>query len=132
MTSFRTAMIVKPRPKAVKALINSIIPPKGTKKEKNITGIKLLDGGEVGNDASDQQNYENDIGAEQLSAPLSEKTATTSEEPIKENNSVIGETVSLAGITDNEDIEKDARVLVGLRRVFELFETSTQFTSARQ
>ena len=86
----------------------------------------------MGNDASDQQNDENDIGTEQLSAPLSEKTATTSEEPIKENNSVIGETVSLAGITDNEDIEKDARVLVGLRRVFELFETSTQFTSARQ
>ena len=57
---------------------------------------------------------------------------TTSQEPVKECNLVIGKTVSLAGITDNEDIEKDARFLNELRKVFDSFETSRQFTSARQ
>ena len=42
---------------------------------------------------------------------------TTSQEPVKENNSVIGKTMSLAGITYNEDIEKDARFLDELRKV---------------
>ena len=55
---------------------------------------------------------------------------TTSQEPVKESNNVIGKTVSLAGITDNEDIEKDARFLDELRKVFDSFETSTQLTSA--
>ena len=40
--------------------------------------------------------------------------------------------MSLAGINDNEDIENDARFLDELRKVFDSFETSTQFTSARQ
>ena len=42
---------------------------------------------------------------------------TTSQEPVKENNSVIGKTMSLAGIIYNEDIEKDARFLDELRKV---------------
>ena len=45
---------------------------------------------------------------------------------------VFGVKVSLAGITDNEDMEKDARFLDELRKVFDSFETPTQFTSARQ
>ena len=58
----------------------------------------------------------------------------TSHETVKESNSVIGKTVivSLVGITDSENNEKDARFLGELRKVFESFETSTQFTSARQ
>ena len=59
---------------------------------------------------------------------------TTSHETVKESNSVIGKTVimSLVGITDSEDLEKDARFLGELRKVFQPFETSTQFTSASQ
>ena len=40
--------------------------------------------------------------------------------------------MSLAGITDNEDTKKNARFLDELTKVFDSFETSTQFTSARQ
>ena len=45
---------------------------------------------------------------------------------------VFGVKVSLAGITDNEDIEKDACFLDELRKVLDSFETSTQFASARR
>ena len=40
--------------------------------------------------------------------------------------------MSLAGITNNEDTKKNARFLDELAKVFDSFETSTQFTSARQ
>ena len=40
--------------------------------------------------------------------------------------------MSLAGITDNEDTKKNARFLDELTKVFDSFETSTQFTYARQ
>ena len=40
--------------------------------------------------------------------------------------------MSLAGITNNEDTKKNARFLDELTKVFDSFETSAQFTSARQ
>ena len=40
--------------------------------------------------------------------------------------------MSLAGITNNEDTKKNARFLDELTKVFDSFETSTQFTSASQ
>ena len=65
----------------------------------------------MGNDASEVEDDENDVNAEQLFAALSGNILieTTSQEPVKESNSVIGKTVSLAGITDNQDIEKNSR-----------------------
>ena len=51
--------------------------------------------------------------------------------PVKESNSVTGKTVSLVGMADSEDIEKDTRFLGELGKVFNSFETSTQFFSAR-
>ena len=134
MTSLRTEMIAKLPPKTVKELINSMIPLKGIKRGKNIAGTELLDGEQMGNDTSEEEDDENDVDAEQLLAALSGNIPieTTSQEPVKESNSVIVKTVSLAGITDNEDIEKDARFLDELRKVFDSFETFTQFNSARQ
>ena len=135
LTSFGTEMIAKPPPKTVKERINSMIPPKGIKRGKNIAGTELLDGEEI---------REWFIGGRRwwkwrcrwLLVALSGNIPieTTSHETVKESNSVIGKTVimSLVGITDSEDIEKDARFLGELRKVFESFETSTQFTSASQ
>ena len=67
----------------------------------------------MGNDASEEDDDEIDVDAEQLLAALSGNIPieTTSEEPVKESNSVIGKNVTLAGITDKEDIEKDVRFL---------------------
>ena len=132
MTSFRTEMKAKPSPKTVKELINSMIPPKGIKREKNITGAELLDEEEMGNDASEEEDDE--VDAEQLltasggNIPIK----TTSQELVKESNSVIGKTVSLAGVADNEDIEKGDRFQDELRKGFDKFETSNQLTSAGQ
>ena len=112
-----------------------MIPPKGIKRGKNIAGTELLDGEEI---------REWFIGGRRwwkwrcrwLLVALSGNIPieTTSHETVKESNSVIGKTVimSLVGITDSEDIEKDARFLGELIKVFESFETSTQFTSASQ
>ena len=88
----------------------------------------------MGNDASEEDDDEIDVDAEQLLAALSGNIPieTTSEEPVKESNSVIGKNVTLAGITDKEDIEKDARFLDELRKVLDSFETSTEFASSRQ
>ena len=82
---------------------------------------------EVGNDASEEEDDENDVDAEQVLAALSGNVPieTTFQERVKESNSVIGKTVSLAGITNIEDIEKDARFLDELRKVFHSFEIST-------
>ena len=92
MTSFRTEMIAKPSTKTIKELINSVIPPKGTKTGKNIAGTYLLDGEEMGNDAFEEEDHENDVDTEQLLEALSGNIPikTTSQEPVKESNSVIG------------------------------------------
>ena len=70
MTSFPTEMSAKPPPKTVKEFINSMIPPKGIKRGKNIAGTELLDGEEMENDASEEEEDENDVDAEQLLAAL--------------------------------------------------------------
>ena len=127
MTSLRTEMITKPPPKTVKELINSMIPPKGIKRGKNIAGDELLNGKEMVNNKCEEENDENDVDAEHLLAALNENIPieTSPQEPVKKSNSVIGKTVPLAGITDNEDIEKDGCFLDELRKVFDSFETST-------
>ena len=49
-----------------------MIPPKEINRGKNIAGAKLLDGEEVGNDASEEKNGGNSVDAGQLLAELSE------------------------------------------------------------
>ena len=91
----------------------------------------LSDGQEMGNNASEEEDHENEVDAEQLLAALSGNIPieTTCQEPVKEINSVIGKTASLARVTDSEDFEKEARFLDELRKMVDSFETSTQFTS---
>ena len=70
MTNFRNEIIAKPPPKSVKELITSMIPPEGIKKGKNIAGTELLDGEEMRNDASEEDNG-NEVDPEKLLAALS-------------------------------------------------------------
>ena len=78
-----------------------MIPPKGIKRVKDMAGIELLDGEEMENDAFEEEDDENDVDANQLLVALSGNIPieTTSQEPVKESNYVIGKTVSLAGIS---------------------------------
>ena len=41
-----------------------MIPPKGIKRGKNIAGTELLVGEEIGNDASEEEDDENDVVAD--------------------------------------------------------------------
>ena len=68
MTGFRTEMIAKLPPKTVKELINSMIRPEGIKKGENIVETELLDGEEMGNDASEEEDDKNYVDDEQLLA----------------------------------------------------------------
>ena len=78
-----------------------MIPPKGIKRVKDIARTELLDGEEMGNDAFEEEDDENDVDANQLLVALSGNIPieTMSHEPVKESNYVIGKTVSLAGIS---------------------------------
>ena len=88
MASFRTGMIAKPPLKTAKEVINSMILPKGIKRGKSIAGTELLDGEKMGNGASEEEDDEYDVDAEQLLAALSGNIPieTTSQEPVKESN----------------------------------------------
>ena len=101
MTSFQNEIIAKPPPKPIKEFIDSMIPPKGIKRVKDMAGIELLDGEEMENDAFEEEDDENDVDTNQLLVALSGNIPieTTSQEPVKESNYVIGKTVSLAGIS---------------------------------
>ena len=61
-------MIAKLPPKTVKELINSMIRPEGIKKGENIAETELLDGEEMGNDASEEEDDKNYVDDEQLLA----------------------------------------------------------------
>ena len=48
-----------------------MIPPKGIKRVKDIARTELLDGEEMGNDAFEEEDDENDVDANQLLVALS-------------------------------------------------------------
>ena len=52
-------------------------------------------------------------------------------EPPRESNPVYGKAVSLVGISDDNDITKDAGFLVEISKVFRRYEISVKFTVSR-
>ena len=64
-----------------------MMPPKGIKRGKNIAGTELLDGEEMGSDASEEEDDKIDVDAEQLLAALSGNIPieSTSQEPVKKS-----------------------------------------------
>lgn len=137
MKNYRSKMMSTPPPKTIKAVINALIPPKGIKRGRNIEGIELFDGEEIEEEDEVEEDAEGEVGEEvaidDLLAALDGDIAieTVVEEPVRESNTVTGNTVSLVGISENEDINKDARFLDEISKIFNSYETSTQFTSAR-
>ena len=47
------------------------------------------------------------------------------------NSNVIGKSVSLVGIAESDQINKDAKFLDEIKKLFDEYETSVQFTIAR-
>ena len=58
MTIFQAEVIVKPPPKTMNELINSLIPPNGVKNGKNIVGTELLGEEEMGDEKYEEKEDE--------------------------------------------------------------------------
>ena len=54
------------------------------------------------------------------------------EEPRKESNTVSGKTISLVGISCDENINKETQFLEEIDKVFHQYETSAKFTASRK
>ena len=93
MTNFRTAMIANPSPETNKELINSMIPPKGIQRGKNIAGTgNFFMEKKSGMMHLKKKDDEKDVDAKQLFAASSGNIPmeTTSQESVKKSSSVIG------------------------------------------
>ena len=107
---FGNEMTAKPPPKTVQEVIRSLIPPKGIKRGKNIEGSELFDGEEIEEEDEDEDEDKEEIDVDQLLQVLT------------------GNLVSLGGITESDQINKDAKFLDEIKKVFDEYETSAQFT----
>lgn len=87
MTIFQAEEIVKPPPKTMNELINSLIPPNRVKNGKNIVGTELLSEEEMGDEKYEEKEDEKkeEVDTEQLLAALigNIPVRTTSQESVK-------------------------------------------------
>ena len=125
LRNFRAEMAMKPPPKTINEVIRLQIPPKGIKRGKNIEGTELFDGEELEEFHEDEDEEADEFPADQLLEALSGSIPVeiVNQEPAKESNAVTGNTVSLVGISRNEEINKDAKFLDEIRKVFDSCET---------
>ena len=132
MRSFRAEMLKKSPPSTIKEVIRSIIPPKGIKRGKNTEGTEIFDGEEMGEeDADDEEEANTDQLLEALQSNDNIAIETWNEEPPRESNAVSGNAISLVGISEDEDINKDAQFLDEISKVFQKYKTSVKFSSSR-
>ena len=135
MRQFRNEMTAKPPPKTIKEVIRSLIPPKGIKRGKNTEGSELLDGDEIAEEEEEEEEVEEEeeIDAKQLLQALTGDISieVVTEKETQECNAVTGNSVSLVGISESDQINKDGKFLDAIKKVFDEHETSVQFTAAR-
>ena len=133
MRQFRNEMTAKPPPKTIKEVIRSLIPPKGIKRGKNTEGSELLDGDEIAEEKEEEVEEEEEIDAKQLLQALTGDISieVVTEKETQECNAVTGNSVSLVGISESDQINKDGKFLDAIKKVFDEHETSVQFTAAR-
>ena len=133
MKDFRNTLMDSRVPDKIQALIKKIIPPKGIKR-KNIEGAELLDFSveevviqreEL--DVSEEEN-ETDVDEAELSeANPSEVEAVADIPPENTGLGNRNRATSLVDICKDEDINKDARFLDAIQKVFDENETSLLF-----
>ena len=125
-------MTAKPPPKTIKEVIRSLIPPKGIKRGKNTEGSELLDGDEIAEEKEEEVEEEEEIDAKQLLQALTGDISidVVTEKEIQECKVVTGNSVSLVGISESDQINKDGKFLE-VKKIFDKHETSVQFIAAR-
>ena len=82
-------------------------------------------------DAEDDEEVNTDQLLEALKSNDNIPIETWNEEPPRESNTVSGNAISLVGISKDEDINKDAKFLDEVSKVFEKYKTSAKFSSSR-
>eukprot|EP00112_Aurelia_sp_Birch-Aquarium-sp1_P025292 Seg8334.1 transcript_id=Seg8334.1/GoldUCD/mRNA.D3Y31 product="hypothetical protein" protein_id=Seg8334.1/GoldUCD/D3Y31 len=82
-------------------------------------------------DADDGEETNTDQLLEALLSIDNIPIETWNEQPPRESNTVSGNAISLVGISEDEDINKDAQFLDEITKVFEKYKTSVKFSSSR-
>ena len=124
-----------PPPDKIQKVIKSIIPPKGIRR-KNVEGTELL-GFSIEDATTSIEHDESEVpeaGVESVDDDQSEETSTkeekaapevqTAETSVAVNRSRI---TSLVSISNDNNINKDARFLDAIKNVFDEYETSTVY-----
>ena len=129
---FRAEKLKKSPPWTIKEAIHSIIPPKGIRRGKNIEASELLDGEKMGEeDAEDDEEVNTDQLLQALQSNDNIPIETWNEEPPRESNTLSRNAILLVGISEEEDIDKDAKFFDEISKVFEKYKTSAKFSSSR-
>ena len=86
-----------------------------------------------GEEEEDEDEYEEEIDADQLLQALTGdiRVELATEKETQECNAVTGNLVSLVCITKSDQINKDAKFLDEIKKVFDEYETTAQYTTAR-
>ena len=87
----------------------------------------MLDGDEIAEEEEEEVEEEKLLQA--LTGDISIEVVT--EKETQECNAVTGNSVSLVGISEPDQINKDGKCLDAIKKVFDEYETSVQFTAAR-
>ena len=136
MKEFRKKLMESPLPGEIQRVIKSIIPSKGIRR-KNVECTELLDFSiedattsieqdePEGSEAEEESNVDDDQPEE--TSTQEEKAAPevqAAETSVAVNQSQI---TSLVGISNDDNINKDARFLDAIKKAFDEYETSTVF-----
>ena len=127
--AFREELMSKPCPTTIKEVIKDIIPPKGVKWINNVEGLELFDG-DVDDGEPGQSESENEEGERIFDMDVLQNIPIELEVQPPEQR-MIGNTVALAGISQNVEVNKDAIFLDRMQNIFDECDRSTLFLPFR-
>ena len=123
-----------PPPDKIQKIIKSIIPPKGIKR-KNVEGTELLDFSiedattsiEQDEPESSEAEEESDVDDDQPEEISTREEKAAPEVQAAETSAAVNRSqiTSLVGISNDNNINKDARFLDAIKKAFDEYETST-------
>ena len=133
---FRKKLMESPLPDKIQKVIKGIIPPKGIGK-KNVQGTELLDFSIEDATTSIEQDEpevseaeeESDVDDDQPEETRTQKEKAAPEVQAAETSVAVNRSqiTSLVGISNDDNINKDARFLDAIKKAFNEYETSTVF-----
>ena len=133
MKEFLKKLMESPPPDKIQKVIKSIIPPKGIRR-KSVEGTELLDFSIEDATTSIEQDEpvaeeESDVNDDQLEETSIQEEKTAPEVQGAETSVAVNQSqiTSLVGISNDDNINKDAQFLDAIKKAFDEYETSTVF-----